>query len=161
MATPDNPNVTGLVFNRILTDYRKARIELSATASEETRRVTLNRTFDLDLKAAFAPTPEPASLEIEPGGIAKFRLLANRTQVFAGPLILTPSKLNGFSYPEKFEIPADQSSVDVELKAALETAEGNYQLSLVTRGYVGKYEEEVNGPNSTITIKKPPTEHKP
>lgn len=161
MATPDNPNVTGLVFNRILTDYRKARIEVSATASEETRRVTLNRTFDLDLKAAFAPTPEPASLQIEPGGIAKFRLLANRTQVFAGPLILTPSKLNGFSYPEKFEIPADQSSVDVELKAALETAEGNYQLSLVTRGYVGKYEEEVNGPNITITIKKPPTEHKP
>lgn len=72
MATPDNPNVTGLVFNRILTDYRKARIEVSATASEETRRVTLNRTFDLDLKAALRPPQNPRPSKLNRGESPNF-----------------------------------------------------------------------------------------
>lgn len=160
-ATPNKLNVTALVFNRSLTQYGKFRVDLSATASEETRRVTLRRTFEIDLKAAFSPAWEPATIEIEPGGTATVRLLANRTPAFDGVVTMTPSRLNGFQYPEKIEIPADQAIVDIEVRAAPETPPGGYQLRMTTRGFVGKYEEEVNGPNVPITIKKPPVEKKP
>ncbi|MDA1053305.1 MAG: hypothetical protein O3C40_22880 [Planctomycetota bacterium] len=160
-ATPDELNVSGLVFNRILTQYGKFRVDVSATANDDARRVTLNRTFELDLKPAFSPAPEPASAEIEPGGTAICRLLANRTPAFDGVVTLTPTPLSGFQFPEKIEIPAGQSHVDIEVKAAAETAPGSYQLRMTTRGFVGKYEEEVNGPNLSITIKKPLVEKKP
>lgn len=47
------------------------------------------------------------------------------------------------------------------MKADPQTPLGNTQFRLVARGNVGKYEEEVNGPNLTITVKKPPMEKQP
>ncbi len=160
-ATPDQLAVDGLVFNRILTAYGKFRVEVIATASEETRRVTLTRTFEMEVKSAFSPTAEVATVEIDIGGTATFRILANRTPAFDGPVNLTSSTLNGFECPEKIEIPAGQAHVDLLVKAAPKTPPGNTQFRLVARGNVGKYEEEVNGPNLTITVKKPPLEKKP
>ena len=160
-ATSDTLTVDGMVFNRILTSYGKFRVDVSATASEETRRVTLTRTFEMEVKSAFSPTAEPATVEIEVGGTATFRILANRTPVFDGPVTLTPSPLNGFEGPEKIEIPAGQPHIDLLVKASPKTPPGNSQFRLVARGNVGKYEEEVNGPNLTITVKKPPMEKTP
>ncbi len=160
-ATPDSLHVDGLVFNRILTSYGKFRVDVSATASQDAHRVTLFRTFEMEVKSAFSPTAESATVEIEIGGTATFRILANRTPGFDGPVTLTPSTLNGFECPEKIEIPAGQPHIDLVVKAAPKTLLGNSQFRLVARGYVGKYEEEVNGPNLTITVKKPPMENTP
>lgn len=160
VATPNELDVSALVFNRILTNYGKFRVDFRAMAIEGDRRVVLKRTFELEVKAAFAPVPEATTAEIEPGGTAKIRLLANRTSAFDGIVTLAPTPLNGFEPPEKIEIPAGEPHVDIEVKAAPETAPGAYALRFVSRGQVGKYEEEVNGPSVTITIKKPPVEKK-
>ena len=171
-ATRETPNVTAAVFNRILTQYGKTRVDLSATAGDNARRVTLNRTFELEVKSAFTPSFEPlepagdppkttlpkATLEIEPGGTAQFQILANRVPLFNGSLTLTLTPISGFQCPDQLEIPADQPHVDVAVKADPETRPGRYNIRFVTRGLVGKYEEEVRGPNITITIKKPEPE---
>ncbi len=161
IASADSPQVAGLVFNRILTSPGKFRVDFSATAADDARRVTLHRTFEMEVKSAFAPAPETANIEIEPAGIARVRLLANRTPAFDGAVALTLTPLNGFEHPEKVEIAAGQPHVNVDLRASPETKPGRYQLRCVSRGNVGKYEEEVRGPNITITIKKPPVEKKP
>jgi len=169
-ATRETPNVTAAVFNRILTQYGKTRVDLSATAGDNDRRVTLNRTFELEVKSAFTPSFEPlepagdppkTTLEIEPGGTAQFQILANRVSSFNGPLALTSTPISGFKCPDQLEIPADQPHVDVAVKADPETRPGRYNIRFVTRGLVGKYEEEVRGPNITITVKKPEPEKSP
>ncbi len=159
-ARPDDLNVKGLIFNRILTPFGKFRVDLSATAPAGDRRVTLNRTFDLEVKPGFSPTPESAKIETIPGGTVKFRLMANRTPAFDGPVTLTATPLRGFRHPEKVTITAGQDSIDIEVAADADTRPGRHTLRFISRGYVGKYEEEVRGPNITIDLKKPPMEKK-
>lgn len=154
-ATVTEPNVSGGIFNRILTNYGKTRVDFAATATEGPRLVTLNRTFELEIKPAFAPAPESATVEVEPGGLAQIRILANRTRDFGGAVKLTAKPLLGFQFLEVHEIPADAAHVDVAVQSTAETKPGNYQIRFVARGRVGSYEEEVNGPNVTITVKKP------
>jgi hypothetical protein len=154
-ATSDELTVSGLVFNRILTQHAKFRVDLSATSTAGDRRITLNRSFDLDVQPAFSPKPETENVEIEVGGTATFRFFAHRTSAFDGAVTLKPSNLRGFEFAESFEIPAGQPHVDIQFKAAPGTSPNRYQFRMTARGNVGKYEEEVNGPNISITIRKP------
>jgi hypothetical protein len=160
-ATDEMPNVAGLVFNRILTRYEKFRVNFSATAEHEGRRITLNRTFEMDVKAAFAPASEMPTVELQPGETTTVRMLANRATGFTGAVTMAATPLAGFSHPKVIEIPAGQDHFDFQLTADADTAPRQYQLRFTASGQVGKYEESINGPIMSIDVKKPPEEKKP
>jgi hypothetical protein len=154
-ATPSQPRVTGGIHTRILVNLGKPRIEVSGTGEHEGRRITLRRTFDLDVKAAFAPTTEPASLMLSPGGSARVRLLAHRVEPFAGDVTVELSRAPDVTLPEKVVIPRGQDSIELAVQVAPDAAPGRHGVQLSSRALVGQYEEEQRGAQLVIEIRKP------
>ncbi len=159
-ATAEQSEVRGEIHNRILTQYEKFRVDLNATAPDGDRKVTLHRTFMLDVKSAFAPAFEPANLELMPGETATVRVLANRTSEFNGPVRLETTTSPGIDLEEAIEIAADQGELDYVVKVPAQTSPGRYSMRFKSTGIVGKYEEEINGPTLNVTVKLPPAEKK-
>src|SRR5205085_7193612 len=93
-ATPQRPNVAGVVLSKILSNTVKARIEVSATGTHQGRRITLTRTFDLDLVTAFR-FAEPAKVSLLPGESARVRLGIARVKGFDGPVTLHLPQVQG------------------------------------------------------------------
>jgi hypothetical protein len=155
-ATVDRPKVEGVFHNRINTRYEKARVDLSATAEFDGHEVTLNRTFNLDLRSAFKPTFEPATITVEPGGTAKFKILANRTPTYDGEVTVVPTLNFGMPFPEKIVIPAGQPHVELSIPIPADRSPGRISVRCETTGQVGRYEEHLREPNLTIDVKKPP-----
>ncbi len=154
-ATVDRLEVTGVFHNRINTRYEKARVDLSATADFEGHEVTLVRTFELDLRSAFKPAFEPATVTVEPGGMATFKLLANRTPTYDGEVTVIPSLTHGLAIPEKIVIPAGQAHIQLSVPIPADRNPGRISVRCETTGLVGKYEEHLREPNLTINVKKP------
>lgn len=155
-ATAERPKIDGEIYNRILTNYGAFRVDLEATAETGNRQVTLRRCFTLNVRSAFDPQPEETNIEIEPGGSTIIRLLAGRAVDFAGEVQMTALPAAGFTFKEEVVIRPDQEVVEFEIKADKELRLGRHTLRFVSRGQVGKYEEEVRGPVMTITVKAPP-----
>lgn len=156
-ATSENAVATGTFFNRILTNLNKHRVDLTASAEVDGRRVNLTRTFTLDVRSAFQPTYEFAQPMVEPGGTFRFKILANRVSTFDGPLTFTLGPHPGFKFPEIVELPRGQQSVDVELKVDSKLNPGRHDLRIQVAGFVNKYEESLNLPNVQIEVKAPAT----
>ncbi len=156
-ATADRLTSSGTFFNRILTNLAKHRVDLTASAEVNGHRVNLIRTFRLEVQSAFQPTIEPALPTAEPGGIVRFKILANRVATFDGPVTFTLGPQSGFTFPENVTIPKGAESVDVELKADPKLNPGRHNLRQQVAGFVGKYEESFNLPNIPIEITKPMT----
>ncbi len=154
-ATAERLTASGMFFNRILTNLAKHRVDLTATAEVNGHRVNLIRTFRLEVQSAFQPTVEPALPTAEPGGVVRFKILANRVATFDGPVTFTLGPQSGFTFPETVTIPKGAESVDVELKADPKLNPGRHNLRQQVAGFVGKYEESFNLPNIPIEIKKP------
>lgn len=154
-ATISRPNVEGIFYTRINTRYEKARVDLSATTEFGGHEVTLFRTFDLDLRSAFKPTFELASGPVEPGGVAKFKVLANRTSTYDGEVTIVPSQNSGLQIPEKIVIPAGQPFVELEIPIPTDRRPGRINIRCESTGNVGRYEEHLREPNLTIDVKKP------
>jgi hypothetical protein len=154
-ALPDQATVTGELYTRILTQLANHRVDLTASALHDGHRVNLTRTFTLDVKSAFDPKVEPADVTVEPGGTARCKIVAQRVASFTGPITVTPGPQASFDYPEAVEIPAGQAAVEFEIRAKPGTNPGKYQLRLPVAGFVGKYEESLNGPTLQIEVKKP------
>jgi hypothetical protein len=154
-ATIDQPAVQGVFHNRINTQYEKARVDLSATAEFEGHEVTLFRTFDLDLRSAFKPTFELTSEKVEPGGVATFNVLANRTATYDGEVTIVPSQNYGLAIPEKIVIPAGQASIELNIPIPADQNPGRINIRCESTGNVGRYEEHVREPNFAIDVKKP------
>src|SRR5262249_21185006 len=108
-------------------------------------RVSLTRTFDLDIRSAFAVTAVPAALKLEPGASAKLRLNADRMKTFDGDVTVQLSPVLGLTFPEKVVIPRGQAGVDVEVKVAPDRAPGRQSINLNSTGTVGGFEEELRG----------------
>jgi len=159
-ATPSQPNITGVIHTRILVNLGKFRIEVRGTGEHKGRRITLARTFDLDVKTGFAPSAEPATLMLPPGGSARVRLLANRVPPFAGDVTVELSKAPGVTLPEKVVIPRGQDSIELAVQVVAEATPGRHGIQLSSRGIVGKYEEEQRGTQLVIEIRKPETPKK-
>ena len=155
-ATPEQSTATGTFYTRILTALAKHRVDLSATAIVDGRKITLTRNFTLDVKSAFDPKVEPMPLALDPGGTIKFTMLANRVPTFDGPFTLTPTRQAGLLYAESYTVPAGQPGVEIEVKAAPDIKPGKYRIRFPARGFVGKYEEEIQGQEVEIEIKQPP-----
>ncbi|NQV24023.1 MAG: hypothetical protein HQ518_06605 [Rhodopirellula sp.] len=154
-ATIDQPAVQGVFHNRINTQYEKARVDLSATAEFAGHEVTLFRTFELDLRSAFKPTFDPPTITVEPGGIATFKVLANRTPTYDGEVTVVPSLNVGLELPEKIIIPAGQPHVELSLPIPADRTPGRISIRCESTGNVGRYEEQLREPNLTIDVKKP------
>lgn len=156
-ATPETLNVNGTLFNRILTNYQKNRVDLSATAEYEGHQVTLTRTFDVDIHAAFAPKFEPAEIELLPGEKGTLKVLAGRVPTFDGEIELTVQNPPGqFVQPESIKLAAGKPDAPLEITVKPGTNPGRYQIRYETTGYVGKFQELVRNPILTVNVKKPP-----
>ncbi|MDA1018332.1 MAG: hypothetical protein O3A00_28240 [Planctomycetota bacterium] len=161
-ATVDQPKVEGTFRNRINTQYTKARVDLSASVSLDGYEVTLFRTFDLDVRSAFKPTFEPATVTVEPGSMAKIKVLANRTTNYNGEVVVTPtSDVPGIKLPETIVIPSGRDHVELDVPISAELVPRRYSIRCQSAGYVGKYEESLNEPNFTFDIKAPPVAKSP
>lgn len=156
-ATPETLQVNGTLFNRILTNYQKNRVDLSATAEYEGHQVTLTRTFNLDVHAAFEPKFEPAEIELLPGEKGTLKVLAGRVPTFDGAIELNVQNPPGqFLQPETIKIDTAKPDAPLEITVKPGTNPGRYQIRYETTGYVGKFQELVRNPVLTINVKKPP-----
>ena len=154
-ATIAGPNVEGIFYNRINTRYEKKRVDLSATAEFGGHEVTLFRTFDLDLRSAFKPTFELTSETVVPGGVAKFKVLANRTATYNGEVTIVPSLSYGLALPEKIVISAGKPFVELDIPIPADRRPGRINIRCESTGNVGRYEEHLREPNFSIDVKKP------
>ena len=154
-ATIAQPKVEGVFHNRINTRYEKARVDLIATAEFGGHEVTLFRTFDLDLRSAFKPTFELTSEPVEPGGVAKFKVLANRTATYDGEVTIVPSQNYGLAIPEKIVIPVGQPFVELDIPIPADRTPGRINIRCESTGNVGRYEEHLREPNFSIDVMKP------
>lgn len=153
-ATPSAQNANGVIVSKILSNLGKTRIEVSGTATHEGRRITLTRTFELNLVTAFTVTAEPAKFSLLPGESAKVRLIANRLKSFDGELRIELRPINGLSLPETVMIPKGQTGVDVEVRAVADAAASRQSLQAHATGIVDDFEEEHRGNLIEIEIRK-------
>ncbi len=154
-ATADRPAATGTFFNRINTQLNKYRVDLTASADIAGRRVNLIRTFTLDVQSAFQPTIDPALPAVEPGGMVRVKILANRASTFDGPVTFKFSPHNGLSFPETVEIARGQPAAEIDVKVDPKLGPGRYSPRVEVSGFVGKYEESFFLQNFSIEVKKP------
>lgn len=153
-ATAAEPNVTGVIVSKILSNLGKTRIDVSASGAHRGRTVTLMRAFDLDLVTAFRFAPEPARASLLPGEKATVKLTMRRTDRFAGPITLQLSQQQGLEFPETVVIPKGQESVAVTVAASPDAQPRRQALSVHATGDVDGFEEEIRGQPIEIEVKK-------
>jgi hypothetical protein len=155
-ATLKSSRVKGTLFTRILARYEKRRIDVTATGRHAGHNVSLTRSFTLDVRTAFDPKFDPATLDVEPGQTVTVKVPANRVPTFNGAVTLTDSNPHSaFVYPPVIEIPTGKVDVEFKLQVQPDTATGRYQLRFESVGYVGKYQERLRNPILTINVKQP------
>ena len=120
----------GTIHSKILTNLTKHRVEVTGVGVKDGRRVALTRTFDLDIRAAFTVTPEPALLKLEPGGSGMVRLNVQRLPSFDGAIAVQLSPALGIELPATVTIPRGQSGVDVPVKIAPGRAAGRQSVQM-------------------------------
>jgi len=154
-ATADHLEVTGSIHSRILTNLIRHRVEVTAAAVQEGRRITLTRTFDLDIRTAFTVTAEPARVTAEPGATVTVRLSADRAKTFDGDVAVQLAPSQGLTFPEKVVIPRGQTGVDVAIKIDAGRTPGRLNVNLSATAVVNGFEEEQRGGRFEVEIPKP------
>jgi hypothetical protein len=144
-AGAEQARLSGSIHSRILTNLGKHRVDLTAVGAEHGRRIALTRTFDLDIRAAFAVTAEPALLKLEPGASAKVRLVAARMPAFNEDIALQLSSPPGLKFAEKIIIRRGQTTAEVVVEVAPEHAPGRQSINLSATAGVNGFEEEQRG----------------
>jgi hypothetical protein len=154
-ATADRLAVVGAIHSRILSRPGTARIDVSGTASYRGRRITLTRSFELDVRTAFELSAEPVALKLQPGGSARVRLKVERVKPFAGAVKVRFDPIRGLTLPESLVIPAGQTGVDLEVKTDADIRPGRYQVRPRAHAEVGGFEEETRGQLFEVEVLKP------
>jgi len=154
-ATMERQQVTGRIHARILSQIGRTRIEVEGTAVHNGRRVTLTRSFDLDLRPAFRLAAEPDKLMAVPGESVKIRLQAERVKPFDGPISVQIAPVPGLDLPATVEVPRGKDSVDVGVKVALDMMPRRISIRARSVATVGAYEEELQTQLVEIDIRKP------
>jgi hypothetical protein len=159
-ATAKERNVNGVVVSKILSNISKARIEVSATGVHQGRKVTLTRTFDLDLVTAFRFPTEQVKVSMLPGETATVNLSMLRDKSFDGPMTFQLSPMQGLDFPETVTIPKGQNSISFAVKAADDLQPRKQGMSIHATGEVNGFEEELRGQPIEIEVKKVETPKK-
>ncbi len=153
-ATSEKPQAIGSIHSRILSNLGKTRIDVEGTAIHQGRRVTLMRSFDLDLRPAFKITAE-ADKMVLPGSIAKVRLLADRVKTFDGAVTVQLSPVQGLELPATVTIPAGKSGVDLDVQIPADWTPRRVGLRARSVAAVGDYEEEQQSQLVELDVRKP------
>jgi hypothetical protein len=137
----------GSIHSKILTNLGKHRVDVTALGVNPKggRRVALTRTFDLDVRAAYVVTAEPASPKLAPGGTAKLRLHAERMKSFAAKVEVQLSPALGIELPATVVIPPGQASVDFDIKIDANQPAGRRSINWNASAFVNGLEEEQRG----------------
>ncbi|HEV3384246.1 MAG TPA: hypothetical protein VG097_05490 [Gemmata sp.] len=153
-ATVKQPSISGVVVSKILSNIAKTRIEVSASGVHQGRKVTLSRTFDLDLVTAFRFPAEQVKVAMLPGESATVNLSMLRAKSFDGPMTFILSPMPGLEFPETVTIPKGQNSVSFSVKAADDLQPRRQGMSIHATGDVDGFEEEIRGQPIEIEVKK-------
>jgi hypothetical protein len=153
-ATVKEPNTLGVVVSKILSNITKSRIEVLATGVHQGRKVTLTRTFDLDLVSAFRFPSEQVKVAMMPGETATVNLSMQRAKHFDGALTFQLSPMQGLDFPETVTIPKGQNTVSFNVKAANDLQPRRQGMSVHATGEVNGFEEEIRGQPIEIEVKK-------
>jgi hypothetical protein len=145
----------GMIHSKILTNLVKHRVEVTAVGVHGGRSVSLTRTFELDIRAAYTVTAEPALLKLEPGGVGTVRLNAERLKTFDGDVTVQFAPVLGIDIPSMVVIPRGQSSVDIAVKVDAGRAPGRQIIQLNTSAEVNGFEEELRGRFEVEIVKTP------
>jgi hypothetical protein len=154
-ATLQQAHVTGRIYARILSNIGRTRIDVSGTAVHQGRRVTLTRSFDLDLRPVFRVTAQAEPLAAVPGGTVKLRLLADRVKTFDGPITVQISPVAGLDLPATVELPRDKDGVELTIAVAADMTPRRLGIRARCVATVGDYEEETQTQLAEIEIRKP------
>jgi hypothetical protein len=154
-ATPEASAVTGVLHSRNLVQTIKQRGFLDATAVVEGRRVTLTRSFELDVRTAHRLSLDPPKLSLPPGAAAKVKLLVDRVPTFRGPVIVKPMPVVGVTMPAEIVIAEGQESVEVNLQLAAELKPGTYRIRLPASARVEQFQEDTPGVELELEVKAP------
>jgi hypothetical protein len=149
----------GSIHSKILTNLTKHHVDVTAVSVHEGRRIALTRTFDLQIRSAFAVTAEPATLKLTPGATARVRLTADRMKTFDGDVSVQLSPPPGLTLPTTVVIPRGQAGVDVEVKVSVDSTPGRRGINWNATALVNGLEEEQRG-RFDIEIVKLPTPNK-
>ena len=147
--------VNGQIRSLILTNLGKNRIDLTASALEGDRRVSLTRSFELNITSAFEMTSVIGKPVIPPGESTTFTVTCRRLKSFSGPvtMLLSPNTL--FEMPESVTIPAGQTSATITVRAKADTDNGRHRLDFQATGLVDGFEEEQRNSLGEVEVKKP------
>ncbi len=135
----------GSIHSKILTNLAKHRVDVTAVGTHQGRRVSLTRTFELDVRAAYVVKAEPALLQIEPGTTGKLRLNAERMKNFDAEVTLELAPVLGLDLPVTIVIPRGQTGVDVPIVIPADRAPGRINVSFNASAEVNGLEEEQRG----------------
>ncbi|HEY1191738.1 MAG TPA: hypothetical protein VGE74_29165 [Gemmata sp.] len=144
----------GVVVSKILSNIGRARIEVSATGTHRGRRVTLVRTFDLNLSYAYVLSSATPKVALLPGESAKVRYTLTRAKSFDGAVTLHLSAVPGLDAPEKVTIPKGEAAVEFVVKALPDAQPRKQNWQLTATGEVSGFEEEQRAAPVEIEIKK-------
>lgn len=137
----------GAIHSKILTNLAKHRVDVTALGVDpkDGRRVALTRTFDLDVRAAFVVSAEPALLKLEPGAKATLHLNAERMKGFDAEVTVELSPSLGIDLPAKVVITRGQATVDVDVKVDANQPAGRQSINWNATAVVNGFEEEQRG----------------
>jgi hypothetical protein len=153
-ATAATPNVSGVVVSKILSNLGKSRIEMAATGTHAGRRVTLTRTFELEIITAFKVTADPPKVTLLPGESTKVKLTVERVPSFAGPVTLRFQPQNGVTIPETVTIPKGATAVTIDVAVSPDAGAGRRNLVATATGDVDEFEEEFRVQLAEVEVKK-------
>jgi len=154
-ATMKTLKVAGSIHSRILTNLGKSRIEVLASAVHEGRTITLIRYFELETRTAFTLTSATMPTPLAAGTSAKVRVAVDRVKTFSGPVRVKLAQVTGLEVPASITIPSDQTSFEIEVKAAATATPGRRSITLSASADVDGFEEEYNNARIEVEIPKP------
>ncbi len=135
----------GTIHSKILTNLTKHRVDVTAVGVHGGRRVSLTRTFELDIRSAFVVSAEPPLLKLAPGATAQVRLRADRMKTFDGDVTVQLAPTPGLDLPPMVVIPRGQPGVDVTIKVDPQRTPGRQSINLNATAQVNRFEEEQRG----------------
>jgi hypothetical protein len=154
-ATRTDTKVSGSIHSRILSNLGKTRIEVLASAIHEGRRITLIRSFELEIRTAFTLPASMTPVKLNPGETIRVRVAVERVKTFQGPVRVKLTPTAGLQLPEAVVIPGGQTTVEIEVKAEPTATPGRRGIGLSASADVNRFEEEVNGGRIEIEVLKP------
>ena len=151
-AAAEDAAVAGHLRSAVQSTVTKHPVTVTGTAEIGGRRISLTRTFELDLRVAYDPAAEPSRVELKPGESARVKVLANRLKPYFNPITITPSRVAGLLLPDSITIDEGQPSAELEIKVSPDIKPGKYVISLPGESRVDRFQERAEGQKLEVVV---------